>query len=264
MRFVFYLRNKTLKLMQRLILGRIFLSLIRRPHSGLIRLISATRLDEESFWQCSALGQSLIDKKNNQDFCFHISFNNKEGLSSVYNYYIQYKFRNDILIFVHDDVWLDSTTWPIDIRNGLAHFDVIGVAGNRRLTDQQPAWSFRHLDGDGFHWDHPFLSGSVGHGQEKNGELSNYGHAPAQCQALDGVLIAASCRALLMVGVRFDERFDFHFYDLDFCRNATKNHLSLGTWPISITHQSAGAFGTTDWHIGYRKYLMKWGREHLV
>ncbi len=70
MRFVFYLRNKTLKLMQRLILGRIFLSLIRRPHSGLIRLISATRLDEESFWQCSALGQSLIDKKNNQDFCW--------------------------------------------------------------------------------------------------------------------------------------------------------------------------------------------------
>ena len=60
--------------------------------------------------------------------------------------------------------------------------------------------------------------------------------------------------------VFFDERFDFHFYDLDFCRTARRAGLSIGTWPISLTHQSDGAFGSPSWRAGYERYLNKWRR----
>lgn len=58
--------------------------------------------------------------------------------------------------------------------------------------------------------------------------------------------------------VLFDPRFDFHFYDMDFCRSARTKGLRLGTWPICITHQSGGAFGSQRWIEKYRLYLEKW------
>jgi hypothetical protein len=58
--------------------------------------------------------------------------------------------------------------------------------------------------------------------------------------------------------VRFDPRFTFHFYDMDFCRSCERAGLSMGTWPIAITHRSTGAFGSPAWQAGYAEYLAKW------
>jgi len=41
----------------------------------------------------------------------------------------------------------------------------------------------------------------------------------------------------------FDERFGFHFYDLDLCRQAEQRGIRTGTWPISVVHESGGNFG---------------------
>jgi hypothetical protein len=244
--------------LQASVLGRLVLSATQRRVNGKIHIIAATRLTEEAFWARSALGRSLNASRNHSDLILYVAFENKRGLAEVYNPHIHAKNRNDVLLFVHDDVWLESEDWMNQIRQGLGRFDVIGVAGNRRLGPQQPAWAFRALDAQGFHWDTAFLSGQVGHGKNSGGPVTHYGFFPADCQALDGVLLAARCNLLLRGGVRFDERFKFHFYDLDFCRSATRAHLSLGTWDLPITHQSDGAFGTTEWHTGYRKYLLKW------
>ena len=53
--------------------------------------------------------------------------------------------------------------------------------------------------------------------------------------------------------------FDFHFYDLDICRQFESKQLKMGTWPISVIHESGGAFGTPAWQDSYKKYLEKWG-----
>ena len=72
--------------------------------------------------------------------------------------------------------------------------------------------------------------------------------------------VAAAKRSTLNGrGVRFDPRFTFHFYDMDFCRSARERGLRLGTWPICLTHQSTGAFGSEGWLKGYESYLAKWG-----
>jgi hypothetical protein len=32
----------------------------------------------------------------------------------------------------------------------------------------------------------------------------------------------------------------------------------MGTWPISVVHESGGSFGSPGWKAAYLKYLDKW------
>ena len=94
---------------------------------------------------------------------------------------------------------------------------------------------------------------------QKIGPVSFFGPVPAECELVDGLFIAARKEALREKGVRFDPQFDFHFYDLDFCRTVRAQGLRLGTWPIALTHQSTGALGSEAWRVKYEDYLEKWG-----
>src|SRR5437899_270372 len=80
---------------------------------------------------------------------------------------------------------------------------------------------------------------------------------PAQeCRLLDGVLLAVRKSTFDKTGIRFDERFDFHFYDLDFCRQCEAQRIRMGTIPLSIIHASGGSvFGSPSWRENYKKYL---------
>ncbi len=89
--------------------------------------------------------------------------------------------------------------------------------------------------------------------------MTRYGATPASCELLDGVLLATHRDLLRQRQIRFDERFHFHFYDLDFCRSARQAGARLATWPIAITHQSVGRVGGEAWQAGFADYLDKWG-----
>ena len=102
------------------------------------------------------------------------------------------------------------------------------------------------------------LSGCVAHVYRSSEAVSFYGDSKRNCKLLDGVLIAARASALIACGLRFDEQFDFHFYDLDFCRSAQGHGLTLGTWPIALTHASGGSFGSADWEDALQRYRLKW------
>jgi hypothetical protein len=253
-----YCRNRLRNILARTVLGKVVWQSLCRPRSGEIILVSATRMTEEGFWNRSALGQSLADYRGRPDLQLNIHFENARGLPEIYNRYITRANKKKLLVFLHDDVWLDSRDWLQAIRFGLGHFDIIGVAGNRRLMHDQPAWCFKGFSADGFHWDHPHLAGEVGHGKDRNGAISKYGSLPATCKALDGVLLAARCDLLIKSGVRFDTEFKFHFYDLDFCRSANHSGLQLGVWGIAITHQSGGSFGSPSWNASLVRYRHKW------
>jgi GT2 family glycosyltransferase len=161
-------------------------------------------------------------------------------------------------VFVHDDVSIVDYFWMDRLRDALARFDVVGLAGNRRRSPLQPAWAFATPD---FKWDTPeYLSGSVGHGKGfPCDEVSYFGPSGVECKLLDGLMLVADSTRLVEAGVRFDEQFDFHFYDMDFCRQAELKGLRMGTWPISVVHESAGAFNTPPWRAGYERYLRKYG-----
>jgi GT2 family glycosyltransferase len=222
-----------------------------------LEIISATRLAEPEFWSTSALGKSLKRIGFDRRIGWHIAYSNQRGLPLIYNERIQAPGA-DALVFMHDDVWLDDYFVGQRVLEGLARFDVIGVAGNRRRVSGQPSWALRDLS---LAWDaNDNLSGAVAHGQLPFGEITAFNLVlpPAECELMDGVFLAARKSTLNAAGVRFDTRFRFHFYDLDFCRSARQAGLRLGTWPISITHQSGGT-ASPEWREAFRVYIDKWG-----
>lgn len=222
----------------------------------MIEVVSATRLSSTEFWRSAALGISLRRLAHDTRLVAHIAFENQCGLPEVFNARINAGEGGEILVFIHDDVWIDDYFLADRVIDGLKTFDVIGVAGNRRRVPHQPAWAF--ID-DKLTWDAEInLSGSIAHGSDPFGSISVFGAAPAECEFLDGVFLAASKSRLRAAKVQFDPRFDFDFYDMDFCRSARRAGLRLGTWPICLTHQSGGAFGTVRWAEKHRLYEQKW------
>jgi hypothetical protein len=64
--------------------------------------------------------------------------------------------------------------------------------------------------------------------------------------------------------VSFDNKFDFHFYDLDFCLSCTKNSLRIGTWPIWVVHYGKGAYGSPEWEEEATVFRQKWAGKWPV
>jgi GT2 family glycosyltransferase len=222
----------------------------------MIEIISATRLPEAEFWDRAALGISLRRLAHDTRLVPRVTFSNERGLPELFNERITALESPELLVFVHDDVWIDDHFVADRVVEGLRTYDVIGVVGNRRRVRYQPAWCVSDTK---FTWDHAAnLSGSIAHGAQPFAPVSFYGAVPAECELLDGVFLAARKSALLHNSVLFDPRFEFHFYDLDFCRSARQRGVRLGTWPICLTHQSSGSYGTQKWREKYRLYIEKW------
>lgn len=225
-----------------------------------IRIVSATRATADAFTASTLLGQSLAVLRQISSFETEITFENRDGLPAVYNRAIaRAKEQPAILVFLHDDVYLADTLWTQELRRMLTLFDILGLAGNRRRTPKQPSWAFC-LNGNVMAWDvPPNLSGAVGHG-ELPGKISLYGPPHQPCMLLDGLFLAARSQTLLERGVGFDPQFSFHFYDLDFCRQAELKGLKMGTAAIKVIHKSGGTFRSPAWMNAYQVYLQKYGQ----
>ena len=222
-----------------------------------LEIISATRRNRADFWAKTALGASLRRLSDDSELVTRIAVSNTRGLPLIYNEGLSAAHPSGIVLFIHDDVWIDDYFLRQRVIDGLERFDVLGVAGNRRRLPGQPVWNC--IDSNFTEDESANLSGTVAHGQQPFGALRYFGDAPAECELLDGVFLAARKAVLSDQGVAFDSRFDFHFYDLDFCRTARRRGLRLGTWPICLTHQSGGGFGSEPWKKNYQAYCDKWG-----
>jgi GT2 family glycosyltransferase len=261
-RLLIWARNTLRRRFGKGLLGSVLRQVSGERAQTRVRVVSATRLGEREFWKTSALGQSLKIWRNDPRVLIDVAYDNKQGLPTVYNAALGRAAANEAVLFIHDDVWLEDPQWVDKLFVALGRFDVVGVAGNTRRIKGQRSWLYTRYEGEGerFWLDHPHLSGSVQHGPRPGGEATVYGPAPARCELLDGVFIAVRNDVAARSGVAFDTRFDFHFYDLDFCRTARSRGLTLGTWPVTLTHQSGGAFSSDGWKQGLARYQRKWKR----
>jgi len=222
-----------------------------------IRLVCATRESRDSFLAKTALGKSWA-LYSSLPIELRLFERNTIGLPQLYNQAIN-ESRNSpaILVFIHDDVYLPDFYWTSRIAKGLQQFKIIGLAGNKRRVPRQPSWAF--ID-ESFTWDSAEnLSGIVGQGNGFPGcTLSVFGAPTGEVKLLDGLLLAVHSQTLIDNQIYFDERFGFDFYDLDFCRQAETKGLTMGTYPISVIHESGGALGLPAWRDAYAKYIDKW------
>ena len=62
--------------------------------------------------------------------------------------------------------------------------------------------------------------------------------------------------------LRFDEQFQWDFYDIDICLNAYKKGMKVGVEPIILTHGSIGkGLLKPEFLESQRKFLDKWFRR---
>jgi len=221
----------------------------------MFEIVSATRLTATHFGD-SPLGASLARIAKDRRLSPQIAYENGSGLPDIYNVRIDAAGTDDIVVFVHDDVWIEDFYFADRIAEGLKQFDVIGLAGTTRRFPGQEDWAH----GPDGKLDLPYLRGAIAHGTAPLGKVGFFGPIVGECELLDGVLLAARADVLRRASVRFDPRFRFHFYDLDFCRTARAAGLRLGTWPIAMTHRSSGNPYGTEWNDALAVYREKWGR----
>ena len=127
------------------------------------------------------------------------------------------------------------------------------------LDPHQPTWSHKLSEDGKLVWQNSnCLSGAVAH-TVSDGQVSFFGEMPAACELLDGLFLAVNAEKVLKANITFDPQFQFHFYDLDFCRVCRQKGLSLGTWPVAVTHGSSGGYGTPKWQDAKVIYDKKWG-----
>lgn len=224
----------------------------------MLEFVSATRMTRDDFWEKAPLALSLKRMESDERWVPRVAFENSRGLPEVFNERIHAQSEHDVLVFIHDDIWIDDFFVVDHVLEALDEFHVVGVAGNKRRVPGQPTWAHTRIT-DKFEWDDlSNLSGGIAHGEKAWGFVNRFGETPAECELVDGVFMAARRATLLEHGVLFDPVFRFHFYDLDFCRTARSRGLKVGTWPIALTHQSMGGFGSEAWREGYGKYVAKW------
>ncbi|MGL4728950.1 MAG: glycosyltransferase family 2 protein [Bosea sp. (in: a-proteobacteria)] len=225
---------------------------------AVLHIVSATRKDEAEFNVSTPLGRTL--KLHAFPYVRrHIAYANSEGLPAVYNRAIEAAEDNeeDVILFVHDDIAISDWFFTMQIAASIRSFEICGIAGNTRRSPRQPAWCFADTT---WQMDMPHLSGVCAHGSTfPPARLDVYGPPGKAVKLLDGMMLWCKVRTLKRTGLRFDERFSFDFYDLDFCRQAEVVGLSMGTWPVAVMHDSAGNFGGPRWQEAYKLYLEKWG-----
>jgi hypothetical protein len=225
-----------------------------------IVIVTATGATQEGFRRSTPLGLSIGRMGRLSNLRCVVACENRAGLPEVYNRAITEAHRDRILLFIHDDVFLDDFWLAQRLNEAVATFDLVGLAGNVRVAPEHVSWAFSSMTADGKpQWDLPEnLSGGVCHRVDGNDVLSFYGPTPRACELLDGLFLAAPTTVLLDKDIRFDSQFSRNFYDLDFCRTGTRAGLKVGTWPIAATHTSGGRFGSPEWRRELSLYQQKW------
>ena len=160
-------------------------------------------------------------------------------------------------MFAHDDIWFNDHMFFDKVIS--SNFDIVGAVGGCYWgipsgfpIDAKPLIWTTATCGKG-------ASGFMNH-DLKNGYFlpSSYGVAPQQTMTLDGSIIIFTRKAI-QSGLRWDEQFSFHFYDMDICFSAHRLGLKVGTANILLTHESVGgSVVQPEFLASQRKFIKKW------
>lgn len=189
-------------------------------------IVSCTRNKKEDtlLYKCHQINKSL----NKIDIFWYE--NNNDSLSKCYNKSInEFSEKYEYIHFIHDDVFIYDDINVIDYILSQYSFDIVGVAGSS-IVDLKPPYLWHLMGQRG-------ATGSVEHTNNGSNYLTSFGDGKyKKAIILDGVYICINTKTIK--NWRFDENFDFHFYDIASCISAFKSGLNLGVVPIHIKHES--------------------------
>ena len=163
-----------------------------------------------------------------------IENNGEYSLPEVYNMGLK-ESENDIVVFMHDDLILETTGLTNKINKlfeSNPEFGIIGIAGTDILTTGR--W-----------WETPpNMFGVVGHIHKGKRHVNHYNKGsfnekPKEVVIVDGLFIMVHKNRIKHT---FNEEFKgFHFYDLPICVDNHLDGVKIGvTTKIMVTHKSIG------------------------
>jgi hypothetical protein len=215
-----------------------------------VYLVTATRAKTEEEFKKRPIYKSL-DKYyslyDRDEFDFDVVKDNKEGLSTVYNRYLTEEHKDDIVLFVHDDVIISELFLVEHLRK--SPYAVTGLAGTALvdLTTDKCAW---HLMSK-----REALRGEVKHIKDNVIWTTVFGPTIGSVVMLDGLFLAVNVEKVLQRGIKFNTEFDFHHYDLAFSQECVNNNLSVGVMPINVIHYGLGdSMLTPEWEASNKKF----------
>ena len=138
--------------------------------------------------------------------------------------------KGEYIMFVHQDVDLDSSTWLNDaerILDSLGSFGVAGVAGmseEGKNNKERGRNVIRHLE-DRRVW-----------------EWANPIDRPERVQTVDGCLFITPKTVYDAVSLDEQTCDSWHLYDVDYCLSCEERGFEVFAIPLSIYHRSTGGF----------------------
>lgn len=188
---------------------------------------------------------------------------NVTALPEIYNRYINYETmrKHDIVLFVHDDLYIDDYKLRGKLYNSIQQYDIVGIAGATKLSIKAPTLWHIMSPPDA-------RRGFVHHPVEIREDVwankcSSYGYTPDRVIVIDGLFMAVNLRSVLKTEWIFNEQFDFHHYDLASCLDAHKLGLKIGVTPIHTIHSSPGLKNINDipFQSSQQKFLDIYGTK---
>lgn len=219
---------------------------------------SATRQpSKEEFFQKTWLGRSLdkLSRISDNGFKVELALNRNDGLPAFYNQVIEGNQEADAIVFLHDDLAIFDLFFFEKLKLAIDEFAVVGLCGSKTPKDEaHVAWFSREHN----------PSGTIGTSIKTTDEavfscaLASFGPTPARAAECDGVFIAVDPKKI--GDLRFDTRFMYHHYDVDFTLAADKGGLKVGTWPIFTVHISneGDGYGSRSFRESSELFTEKW------
>jgi len=221
-------------------------------------IFTATEKSNNNFLT-TPIYQSMVRLPKEDPFIPHNTlipiYNNKKSLSQLYNEAIK-RYTHYNIIFCHDDLYIEDAFVFDKLEEAFKTHDIIGLAGTEKVNYNKDILSW---------FDQEYIkkglgSGLVNHLHEGKRFPSYYGEFGKDLEAIDGLFMAVNPKKLIENDVFFDPQFDFHFYDLDFCKTAKKKELKITTSPINTLHLSIGEGVLKEKYKKLnQKFKEKWG-----
>ena len=181
--------------------------------------------------------------------------NGEYSLTEIYNKALK-ETTNDIVVFCHDDIILETKNWGNKI---LSHFKrnpnygIIGKAGTKYMPSSGRWWDYGMTE----------VVGQVYHQHEGKKWLSKYnesfGNKIEDTIIVDGLFFVVNKNNIVK---DFDEDIKgFHFYEIDFCFNNFLNGVKVGVISdISVTHLSIGQTNQ-QWEDNRVQFVEKYNKN---
>lgn len=178
---------------------------------------------------------------------------NTRGLSTVYNEVLyDPENKNTTVLFVHDDVEIHDLFLVDKLLT--SPYSITGVAGTKShdKRSKNRAWHIASKRED--------YVGEAGHFHPSKGYWTTvFGPTNSRALVVDGLFIACKVNDVVNANLKFDETFQFHFYDIAFCLRANKQKVTCGVLPVCLYHHGLGdSMNTEEWRKSNELFLLQY------